>query len=79
MEKNSFCLELIAAASIVKPPSAPSAQEAHQIANRHYEEVKSSCPDSQTLKNLFYKIFSRPPFIRFEPVIVHVEFGMSVT
>jgi hypothetical protein len=38
---------------IVKSPSAPSAQATHPIANRHYEEVKSSCPDSQTLKNLF--------------------------
>jgi hypothetical protein len=38
---------------IVKSPSAPSAEATHQIANRHYEEVESSCPDSQTLKNLF--------------------------
>jgi hypothetical protein len=38
---------------IVKSPSAPSAQATHQIAKRHYEEVKFSCPDSQTLKNLF--------------------------
>jgi hypothetical protein len=38
---------------IVKSPSAPSAEATHQIANRHYEEVKSSCPDSQTLRNLF--------------------------
>ena len=37
---------------IVKSPSAPSAQATHQIANRHYEEVKSSCPDSQTLNSL---------------------------
>jgi hypothetical protein len=34
---------------IVKSPSAPSAQATHQITNRHYEEVKSSCPDSQTI------------------------------
>ena len=38
---------------IVKSPGAHSAEVTHQIANRHYEEVKSSCPDSQTLKNLF--------------------------
>ncbi len=38
---------------IVKSPSAPSAQATHQITYTHYEEVKSSCPDSQTLKNLF--------------------------
>ncbi len=38
---------------ILKSPNAPSAQATHQTANRHYEEVKSSCPDSQTLKNLF--------------------------
>ncbi len=38
---------------IVKSPSAPSAEATHQIANRHFEEVKSSCTDSQTLKNLF--------------------------
>jgi hypothetical protein len=38
---------------IVKSPSAPSAQATQLIANRHYEEVKSSYPDSQTLKNLF--------------------------
>jgi hypothetical protein len=38
---------------IVKSPSAPSAEATHQIAKRNYEEVKSSCPDSQTLKNLF--------------------------
>ncbi len=38
---------------IVKSPSAPSAQATHQIANKHYEEAKSSCPDSQTLKNFF--------------------------
>jgi hypothetical protein len=37
---------------IVKSPSAPSAEATHQIANRHYDKVKSSCPDSQTLKNL---------------------------
>jgi hypothetical protein len=35
---------------IVKSPSAASgAQATDQITNRHYEEVKSSCPDSQTL------------------------------
>jgi hypothetical protein len=40
---------------IVKSPSAPSAEATHQIINRQYEEVKSSCPDSQTLKTYVTK------------------------
>jgi hypothetical protein len=38
---------------IAKGQRAPNAQLAHQIVDRHHEELKSSGPDSQTLKNLF--------------------------
>ena len=37
---------------IDKGQRAPNAQLTHQIVNRHHEELKSSSPDSQTLKNL---------------------------
>jgi hypothetical protein len=37
---------------IDKGQRAPNAQLAHQIVNRHHDELKSSSPDSQTLKNL---------------------------
>ena len=36
---------------IDKGQSAPNAQVTCQIVNRHSEELKSSSPDSQTLKN----------------------------
>ncbi len=38
---------------IVKVQRAPNAQATLQIVNRHYEELKSSRPDSQTLKKAF--------------------------
>ena len=37
---------------IAKGQRAPNAQLTHQIVNRPHEELKSSSPDSQTLKNL---------------------------
>ena len=36
---------------IAKGQRAPNAQVTCQIVNRHSEEIKSSSPDSQTLKN----------------------------
>ena len=36
---------------IAKGQRAPNAQLTHQIVDRHHEELKSSSPDSQTLKN----------------------------
>ena len=36
---------------IAKGQRAPNAQSTHQIVDRHHEELKSSSPDSQTLKN----------------------------
>ena len=36
---------------IAKGQRAHNAQLTHQIVNRHNEELKSSSPDSQTLKN----------------------------
>jgi hypothetical protein len=38
---------------IVKSQRAPNAQATQHIIHRHYEELKSSSPDSQTLKNPF--------------------------
>jgi hypothetical protein len=38
---------------IVKVQRVPNAQATLQIVDRHYEELKSSCPDSQTLKKAF--------------------------
>ena len=38
---------------IAKGQRALNAQLTHQIVNRHHEELKSSGPDSQTLKNPF--------------------------
>jgi hypothetical protein len=38
---------------IVKVQRAPSAQEKLQIVDRHYEELKYSRPNSQTLKKAF--------------------------
>jgi hypothetical protein len=38
---------------IAKGQRAPNAQLTHQIFGRHHEELKSSGPDSQTLKNPF--------------------------
>ena len=38
---------------IVKVQRAPNAQATLQIVDRHYEELKSSRPDSQTLKKAF--------------------------
>jgi hypothetical protein len=37
---------------IVKAQRAPNAQATLQIVDRHYEELKSSRPDSQTLNSL---------------------------
>ncbi len=36
---------------IDKGQRAPNAQLTNQIVDRHHEELKSSSPDSQTLKN----------------------------
>ena len=36
---------------IAKGQRAPNAQLTHQIVDRHYEDLKSSGPDSQTHKN----------------------------
>ena len=36
-----------------KGQRAPNAQLTNQIVNRHHDELKSSGPDSQTLKNPF--------------------------
>ncbi len=38
---------------IAKGQKAPNAQLTHQIVDRHHEELKSSGPNSQTLKNPF--------------------------
>ncbi len=38
---------------IVKVQRAPNAQATLQIVDRHYEELKSSRPDSQILKKAF--------------------------
>jgi hypothetical protein len=38
---------------IAKSQRAPNAQLTRQIVDRHYEEHKSCCADSQTLKNPF--------------------------
>jgi hypothetical protein len=38
---------------IVKVQRAPNAQATLQIVDRHYEELKSRRPDSQTLKKAF--------------------------
>jgi hypothetical protein len=38
---------------IAKSQRAPNAQLTCQIVDRHYEELKSCCADSQTLKNPF--------------------------
>ena len=48
---------------IAKGQRAPNAQVTCQIVNRHYEELKSSCLDSQTLKNLFQKVVSLTPMV----------------
>ena len=38
---------------IAKRQRAPNAQLTHQIVDRHHEKLKSSGPDSQTLRNPF--------------------------
>jgi hypothetical protein len=45
---HSFCPIIV-----VKAQRAPNAQSTLQIVDRHYEELKSSRPDSQTLKKAF--------------------------
>jgi hypothetical protein len=52
---------------IAKGQRAPNAQVTCQIVNRHYKKLKSSCPDSQTLKNPFQKGVSLTPFLRLVP------------
>ena len=67
---------------IAKSQRAPNAQLTCLIVNRHYEELKSCCADSQTLKNpyvlynTFYQILG-PDSTRRIWYVCHVQKNFS--